>query len=163
LKKLIFDASLCTGCRSCELACSFKHERFFSPALSRIRIVRNDEDGYDVPTGCEHCEDAPCIAVCPTKAITRDGETGAVILNMDLCIGCKQCMTVCPFGAIIYDPERKVFIKCNLCEGDPECVKWCFTRAIKWEEPSEISRDQRLKQAERKMKVMADEGQRGGG
>jgi Fe-S-cluster-containing hydrogenase component 2 len=163
LKKLIFVSDLCTGCKACELACSFKHEKLFSPALSRIRIVRNDEDGFDIPTGCEQCEDAPCMVVCPTKALTRDGETGVVLLNMDLCIGCKQCMTVCPFGAIVYDPSTGRFLKCEYCDGDPECVKWCFTQAVRWEEPAEVSRDQRAKHADRKMKAMVEDRSEGGG
>lgn len=130
--KLIFNAELCTGCRACELACSFQCEGVFAPSKSRIRIVKMDEDGIDVPVGCEHCEDAVCMMVCPVKALSRDESTGAVLLDDEVCIGCKECMVVCPFGAIYYDEEKRVFFKCDLCGGDPECVKWCFTKAIEY-------------------------------
>lgn len=132
--KLIFNAELCTGCRACELACSFHCEGIFAPSKSRIRVVKMDEDGIDVPVGCEHCEDAVCMMVCPVKALSRDATTGAVLLDDSICIGCKECMVVCPFGAIFYDEDRRIFYKCDLCGGDPECVKWCFTKAIEYTE-----------------------------
>jgi Fe-S-cluster-containing hydrogenase component 2 len=132
LRKLIFDPELCTGCRACELACSFINEGVFSPAKARIRVVKFDRDGIDVPVGCEHCEDAPCMIACPVRAIYRDEDTYAVTLDPELCIGCKRCLIVCPFGAIGFDEERKIFFKCDLCRGDPECVKWCFTQAVRY-------------------------------
>jgi Fe-S-cluster-containing hydrogenase component 2 len=132
LKKLIFDPELCTGCRACELACSFINEGVFSPAKARIRVVKFDRDGIDVPVGCEHCEDAPCMIACPVRAIYRDEDTYAVTLDPELCIGCKRCLIVCPFGAIGFDEERKIFFKCDLCRGEPECVKWCFTQAVRY-------------------------------
>lgn len=131
---LIFDANLCTGCRACELACSFHCEGVFQPSKSRIRIVKLDEDGIDVPVGCEHCEDAVCIAVCPVKAIKRDERIYAVLIDSSICIGCKECMVACPFGAIQFDEEKRIFYKCDICEGEPECVKWCFTKAIQYSE-----------------------------
>jgi Fe-S-cluster-containing hydrogenase component 2 len=130
--KLIFNYEMCTGCRACELACSFLKEGTFSPSNSRIRIVRIDEEGLDIPIGCEHCDDAPCITACPTRALSIDSETQAVVLNPDFCIGCKQCMVICPFGAIHYDDKRKIFYKCDLCDGTPECVKWCVTGGIEY-------------------------------
>jgi carbon-monoxide dehydrogenase iron sulfur subunit len=132
--KLIFNYENCTGCRACELACSFHKEGVFAPSKSRIKVVRIDEEGIDIPIGCEQCDDAPCITICPTKALSRDLETDAVLLNMDKCIGCKQCMVVCPFGAISYNKIKKTFYKCDLCDGDPECVKWCLTGAIEYHE-----------------------------
>ncbi|MFH1422306.1 MAG: 4Fe-4S dicluster domain-containing protein [Planctomycetota bacterium] len=135
--RLIYDARLCTGCRACELACSFVSEGVFSPAKSRIRVVRMDSEGIDVPIGCTHCEDAPCELVCPVKAISRDTTTGAVVIDSDVCIGCKQCVTVCPFAAVHIDVKKRVIYKCDLCQGDPECVKWCFTEAIIYTETPE--------------------------
>jgi Fe-S-cluster-containing hydrogenase component 2 len=79
--KLLFNPELCTGCRACELACSFFCEGIFSPSKSRIRVVRIDEEGIDVPVGCEHCDSAVCMLVCPVKAMVEDRATGAIILN----------------------------------------------------------------------------------
>ncbi|MCK5547645.1 MAG: 4Fe-4S dicluster domain-containing protein [Thermoplasmata archaeon] len=137
--KFVLDADLCTGCRACELACSFVKEGVFAPSKSRIRVVKVDEEGIDVPVGCEHCDDAPCITVCPTNALYKD-DIGAVLLNDDKCIGCKQCVLVCPFGAIYYDDDKKRFYKCDLCDGEPECARWCFTGAISLEDLGKLAR-----------------------
>lgn len=157
MPKLTFNAEFCTGCRACELACSFKCDGVFSPAKSRIRVVKMDEEGIDVPVGCEHCDDAPCILVCPVKAITEDKETGAVILNQDTCIGCKECLAVCPFGAIHYDEARKIFYKCDLCGGEPECVKWCETKAVNYySDLDDLLRDRRTRRAEMTSSAMSE-------
>lgn len=150
MKALIFDASLCTGCRACELACSFKCEGEFKPSVSRIQVVKNDEYGVDVPIGCEHCDDAPCATVCPARALRRDETTGAIVHDPNLCIRCRQCLTACPFAAVHYDSIKRMIYKCDLCRGEPECVKWCFTGAVKATENIEkIMRKRLLDHAEK--------------
>ncbi len=150
--KFVLDPELCTGCRACELACSFAKEGVFSPTKSRIRVVKIDHEGVDVPVGCEHCDDAPCIVVCPVKALFRD-ERDAVQLDNDRCIGCKQCVLACPFGAVHYDEESRQFLKCDLCEGDPECAKWCFTGAIALKDMGHVSRKKHRSKAEEFIKI----------
>ncbi len=157
-KKLFFNPAHCTGCRACEVACSFKKEKVFSPELSRIRVVKLDEDGVDIPTGCEHCEAAPCILICPVRALRRKAETGAVVVDQDACIGCKQCMVVCPFGAIHFDCSRKAIFKCDLCDGDPECVKWCFTGGVTFGETAELPARKRHRTAHRHVKAQSSQG-----
>ncbi|UCH88495.1 MAG: 4Fe-4S dicluster domain-containing protein [Thermoplasmata archaeon] len=155
--KLVFNSELCTGCRACELACSFKHERLFSPHLARIRVVRVDEEGIDVPTGCEQCEVAACIAVCPVRAIYVDPETDGVIIDYDRCIGCKECMTACPFGAVHYNRAKGIFYKCDLCGGDPECVKWCVTGGVQYiTDLDTVLQLKRTKTAERALRSIAE-------
>ncbi|RLF11493.1 MAG: 4Fe-4S dicluster domain-containing protein [Thermoprotei archaeon] len=154
MKKLVFRPERCTGCRACELACSFFCDGVFSPTRSRIRVVRIDEEGIDVPIGCAHCDNAPCMLVCPSPlAMYRDKDTGAVVINVDACIGCRSCMLICPFGAINHDAEKGFCYKCDLCHGDPECVKWCFTKAIEYVEDEEIRRSKRSRVAEEVAKV----------
>jgi Fe-S-cluster-containing hydrogenase component 2 len=157
MPKLTFNAENCTGCRACELACSFHHEDIFSPSKSRIRVVKIDEEGIDVPVGCEHCDSAVCMLVCPVKALTEDKNTGAIILNPDICIGCKQCLAVCPFGAIHYDEEKRVFYKCDLCAGEPECVKWCETKAITYSDTLDpLLRTKRTRRAEKTARALSE-------
>jgi len=156
MKKLVFNPELCTGCRSCEVACSFKKEKLFCPEKSRIRIVKIDEEGVDVPTGCEHCESASCQMVCPVRAIKRNSSTGAVQIDADKCIGCKQCLVVCPFGAIHFDPEKKTVFKCDLCDGDPECVKWCYTGGVTYGEMAALPQKRRHTTAKRHLHVQTE-------
>ena len=161
MPKLTFNAEFCTGCRACELACSFRCDGVFSPAKSRIRVVKMDEEGIDVPVGCEHCDNAPCETVCPVQATAQSAEglktTGAIILNHDICIGCKECLAVCPFGAIHYDEDRKIFYKCDLCGGEPECVKWCETKAVNYySDLDDLLRDKRTRRAETTSRAMSE-------
>ncbi|MGQ9582210.1 MAG: 4Fe-4S dicluster domain-containing protein [Thermoplasmatota archaeon] len=147
MKRLFIDPALCTGCRACEVACSFKKEGVFGPELSRVRVVKLDEEGLDIPIGCEHCDPAPCVAICPVRALRRRPETGAVVLDGDRCIGCKQCAVACPFGAIHIHPGTLRVFKCDLCDGDPECVKWCFTGALRFCEGEGVPREKRHERA----------------
>jgi len=95
--------------------------------------VRLEWKGIDFPLGCHQCDPASCIAACPTTALTREQGTGAVLHDPDHCIGCKQCVVVCPNQAIHYDPARLELYKCDTCGGDPKCVQWCETEALRWE------------------------------
>ncbi len=129
-KFLAIDADLCTGCRSCEMACSLKHDNQCSPQMSRIRIQKFGDVGVSVPIVCVHCGDPVCEKVCPTGARMRNVETGAVITNEKVCIGCKSCSYACPFSAPIYHPAKQKMITCDLCEGDPQCARACTPKAL---------------------------------
>jgi Fe-S-cluster-containing hydrogenase component 2 len=124
------DGKLCTGCAMCELVCSHHHEGCYSPRLSRIRLVRFEDRGVSVPTTCAYCERPACEQVCPTGAFTRDAATGAARVNEARCIGCKECVTVCPLGAIDLHPTHGIPMRCDLCDGDPACVEVCPTGAL---------------------------------
>ncbi len=130
-KILISNPSKCTGCRVCESVCSLFHEDECNPAKSRIRIMRWELDGIDVPVVCLTCDDPVCIVTCPMNALKKDPLTGAVITNEKKCVGCSLCFTMCPFGGASLTPERKV-IRCDLCQGDPSCVKLCQTKALQY-------------------------------
>lgn len=130
-KVLTIQPHLCTGCRSCEMACSLKHEDVCSPVLSRIRILKWGEVAVSVPLVCQHCEEPLCEKACPTGARVRNGKTGAMVTNTEICIGCRSCIHACPFGAPIPHPAGKS-ISCDLCEGDPECALACTPGALKY-------------------------------
>ncbi|MHC1564529.1 MAG: 4Fe-4S dicluster domain-containing protein [Candidatus Hecatellaceae archaeon] len=134
-KVLLVDPNKCTGCRICEAACSLHKEKSCSPTKSRIHVLRWEAEGVDIPVVCWHCEDAPCERVCPVRAIYRNAETGAMLVDHSLCIGCRECMAVCPFGGVTMSETGKM-VKCDLCEGDPFCVKLCPTGAIEYAKPS---------------------------
>lgn len=129
-KVLIINPEECTNCRICELACSFVKTREFNPAVSRVKILKAEAEGVHCPMVCMNCEEPPCQVVCPVEAIVRDPKTGGVVIREDVCIGCRACTIVCPYGAISMDPRRRIAVKCDLCQGDPECAKMCPTDAI---------------------------------
>ncbi len=121
------DSRLCVGCKQCELVCSLTKTGTFNPHKARIRVTRNQVKGNYVPGICYHCKQPKCQQACPEDALKRDIETGAVVLNESLCSGCRACVVACPFGAVQVDPDGNI-LKCDLCGGDPTCVKYCSER-----------------------------------
>jgi Fe-S-cluster-containing hydrogenase component 2 len=122
---LIVDSGKCTGCRKCELACSFEKEGVFNPALSRIWIEEIGFPGVPVPLICHQCTNAPCAEACPADAINLDDKTGAYVVDADTCTGCEACVEACPWGAIEMHPDSGLAFKCDLCGGEPKCIEAC--------------------------------------
>ncbi len=135
-KKLFALQNLCTDCKICEVACSLVHseEGELSPAGARLKIehaprVRASEGGFGfMPAICHHCANPPpCAEVCPTDAFYYDPATYAAIIDQSKCIQCMECVPACPFDTVYVSPGGEV-LKCDLCGGDPVCVKVCATR-----------------------------------
>jgi Fe-S-cluster-containing dehydrogenase component len=68
---------------------------------------------------------------------------GVVKIDYDKCIGCRMCVAACPFGAMNFDSVAKKVAKCDLCDGDPECVKFCFYKTLTFVDESELATDKR--------------------
>jgi len=153
-KVLVIDYEKCTGCRICELVCSVKHEGVSNPARSRMKIVKWEMEGRYVPMSCQQCESAPCQAVCPVKAISRDENLNRVDIDYDICIGCRMCVAICPFGSMAFDTLAKKVIKCDLCDGDPLCVKFCDVDAVQYVDASEQSIIKQVAAAEKWSGIM---------
>jgi anaerobic carbon-monoxide dehydrogenase iron sulfur subunit len=130
IKLVAVDPDKCTGCRLCEMACSFRHAQECNSTKSRIRILHGKEWAFDFPLLCMQCAEAPCVESCPTNALHRDEGAGVVLHDVDLCSGCEQCVSACPVQALSVDAEQMIVFKCDLCGGDPECVKWCTRGAL---------------------------------
>lgn len=133
-KILTLAPEKCTGCRTCELACSFQHEQEFRPSSSRVSVFTWESVGISVPMMCLQCDSAACMKVCPVGAISKS-ETGAMVINQSRCIQCKMCITACPFGNTTYDQVSCKIMKCDLCDGDPACARFCPSGAITYQEP----------------------------
>ena len=104
---IVVDYNKCVGCGTCEMVCSLSHDDICSPALSRMRVVRQEREGYNVPITCSTCEKPACLNVCPVGAISRNKETDMIEIDAYRCIGCRQCVRACPFGHMNYNFERR--------------------------------------------------------
>jgi len=148
-KVLHVDHQKCTGCQLCELVCAVSHDGISNPARSRIRVVKWEAEGLYIPMTCQQCQDAPCLNVCPVKAISRNEELARVAVDYDVCIGCRSCVSACPFGAMIFNPTDRQVFKCDLCDGDPQCARFCEVKAVDFIESDKVSINKRRKAAER--------------
>jgi Fe-S-cluster-containing dehydrogenase component len=130
-RSIVFDKKTCMGCHSCEVACKQEHNLGVGPRL--VRVIEESPDFF--PIYCHHCAKAPCSEACPVDAISRN-ERGIVLIDNDICIGCRECMDACPFGAMQFDDSKEVAVKCDLCvhrlaEGlKPACMGVCPTGSI---------------------------------
>lgn len=125
----------CCGCHACEVACKQEHQLGVGPRLIRV----NEKSPFFIPVYCRHCAKPPCRDVCPVEAIYRN-DRGLVLIKGEDCIGCRECVTACPFGAMQFDEEKETAVKCDLCldrieQGlAPACSQICPTRCIVWGE-----------------------------
>ncbi len=148
MKRLYVRPELCTGCKTCELACAVEHSRSknllgamleASPPHPRLYVEATLLAPFEVfktPLTCRHCDPAPCIAACIPQAMYRTAD--GVVINVggkNACIACGMCVIMCPFGVIGRGPApdgRIMALKCDLCPGRaaPACVDACPTGAL---------------------------------
>jgi Fe-S-cluster-containing dehydrogenase component len=138
---VVVDKKLCSGCRTCEAVCTnYNSQGRASSSLARV-ILEKDYLKVDYETNtCFQCVEPLCLDACPVDAIVIDKKSGtnARIIDEQVCIGSKDCIDAC--GSIFtpprprYDVDRKVAVKCHLCFGSPQCVKFCPYGALqfKW-------------------------------
>lgn len=143
-----FDADRCTGCKTCELACKDYKDLGTDVNFRRIYEYAGGEwlpqpngcwnhnvFAYYVSISCNHCENPACVSVCPTGAMHKNAD-GFVIVDEQLCIGCRYCHMACPYDAPQYDAQKGHMTKCDGCysrvqEGKkPICVDACPLRAL---------------------------------
>ena len=129
-KVLVFEPKKCIGCRLCEQMCVMTHFKVTNPKKSRIRIIRDDEKQLDSAIYCHSCVDAKCIEACEFDALSRDSETGAILVNEGNCVACSKCIEECPYDHPIMLPSEDYVLICDLCNGSPACVEICPENAI---------------------------------
>lgn len=135
--RFVVTPNRCTGCRTCELACSFAHSIDNKPGRSRIYPLAAGFPDLFVPVVCLQCEDPACVKSCLVNAIKFNEETGAYEINHNICVKCMACVAACPFGCSLHDKIHDLVIKCDLCQGDPVCAHFCPTKALEWK-PIEV-------------------------
>lgn len=132
-KMLMIHPEKCTGCRNCELACAFSHDGAnIRLRTTRVHVYSWEREGFSVPLMCQQCDNAACMAVCPTGALTREGPGSVVNWDTNKCIRCRMCTLACPFGCIAYDAASSSILKCDQCGGSPSCAKACPVEALEW-------------------------------
>lgn len=122
---VIANPDSCSGCRICQMICSLTHEGVIDVEKSRIRVTSDPFRGTSTIVVCRQCHDAPCYYACPESAIKLDQTNGTVVIDEERCNGCLRCVEACSFDAIQFSEADHNAYKCDLCGGDPECVKWC--------------------------------------
>lgn len=160
---VLAEPGKCTGCRACELACFAAHQKgvaktvgtVTTPVVPNLYLTRTET--IKMPVQCHHCENAPCLQSCLPGALER--VNGAVALNPQKCIGCRNCALACPFGAIQIAganilPElagHAPVFKCDLCpdrENGPACVATCPNEALRLVDTEEELRAKRIQASE---------------
>lgn len=135
----IIDNRRCIGCHACTVACKSEHRVPVGVNRTWVKYIEkgefpNSRRLFSVMR-CNHCDDAPCVEICPVTALYRRPD-GIVDFDNRRCIGCKACMQACPYDALYIDPETSTAAKCNYCAHridrglEPACVNVCPTQAI---------------------------------
>jgi Fe-S-cluster-containing dehydrogenase component len=135
----LIDNRRCIGCHACSVACKAEHEVPLGVARTWVKYVEKgsfpETRRTFTVTRCNHCDDAPCVEICPTTALFKRRD-GIVDFDPRRCIGCKACMQGCPYDALYIDPRTETAAKCNYCAHrvevglEPPCVTVCPTQAI---------------------------------
>ncbi len=129
-RRLVAHSERCTGCLTCQLACSLQHEGFCSPSWARLHVMEAArEQGFELAV-CLQCEDAPCAAACVNGAFVA--ADGLWTIDRDACTGCGLCQDACTEGVLTMDPEDGLAMRCDLCGGSPRCAAYCETGALEW-------------------------------
>jgi Fe-S-cluster-containing dehydrogenase component/formate-dependent nitrite reductase membrane component NrfD len=133
------DQRKCIGCHACTVACKAEHDVPIGVYRTWVKYIEKGEfpnsRRYFLVNRCNHCDNAPCVAICPTKALYKRKD-GIVDFDSSRCIGCKSCMQACPYDALYIDPYSHTAAKCNYCAHrtevgmEPACVVVCPTHAI---------------------------------
>ena len=140
------DVKRCIGCFSCESHCKSKNNLPVGPRFCQLimvgpKLVNNLPRTANIFMPCFHCEDPWCVAACPTGAMQKRAKDGIVFVEESLCVGCKSCITACPWGTPQWNPETGKAVKCDYCmdrvdEGlEPACVTKCITKCLHFGEP----------------------------
>lgn len=146
MKRVYAIEAWCVNCRRCEVACKTFHSKSKNPVKAfslespapqnRIRVEGGP--ALSIAVNCRHCAHPKCVEGCISGAMSKDPSTGVVTSDPVKCVGCRTCVSMCPFGAVKVDagPAKDIAFKCDLCgepqgtPGNPNCVEACPNKAL---------------------------------
>jgi len=150
-KVLLIDLDNCIRCHACEIACRQEHGLTYETKSRWCRVITieprwiNQELHMDfIPMICFQCDNPICAYFCPVNAISKK-EEGVVVIDEEVCNGCKLCIYGCPFGAMFSNETKNVTGKCDLCTSrihsdiEPACVQHCIGGALQFESQKELT------------------------
>lgn len=149
MRILAIDREKCTGCGICQTICSIAKKGAAQPSEARIRVRQDRKKMLQVVTVCQHCVEPACQSACLMECIHKNPVTGLVIRDQRKCFACSACAVACPISAPVLDSDQDVLVSCDLCNGDPACIKVCPHNAIHYEEIGQISEQTRTTQGMR--------------
>lgn len=133
---LMTNPTTCVGCRTCEIVCSLSHDGICQPNIARIHTVYDPLHSLSklcaMPYACKQCNMADCYLACEYDALVLDKKTGARVIDPEKCQACGECFAACPWDMVVHNEAKDTYSKCDLCGGDPQCVKYCPADAIKF-------------------------------
>jgi Fe-S-cluster-containing dehydrogenase component len=156
---LFQDVKKCIGCRACEVACKVNKDLAPGPKPTQIievgpRLAGGRARAAYTFMPCFHCENPWCTAACPTGAMYERPADGVVCVDPELCVGCKACISACPWGAPQWNPEEGKAVKCDYCRDrldqglQPACVTVCVTSCLSFGRAEEMPPIRRVRHAE---------------
>lgn len=150
------DSRACIGCKACQTACKDKNDLPVGVNWRKVleftggswkaegnNLVPENVFAYYLTVSCQHCENPPCMPVCPTSAISKDKD-GIVNIDPAKCMGCQYCSWACPYGAPQFGKKGEPMSKCDMCadlraiDQNPACVDACPLRALEWGDMAEL-------------------------
>jgi len=135
---IAFHPEKCNGCNDCVTACAQIKEGTDNPIHSRVKIVQDTDDSSFGLSLCRQCGNPDCVTNCPAAALSKNEDTGVIERDKYKCVNCLICTLACPYAGITFNTITNEVMKCDMCDGDPACVKACKPGALEFKTEAEI-------------------------
>lgn len=142
----LLDQRYCIGCQGCQTACEARNNSKPGESLRTAESFEKKDKGPYLTIACSHCEKPACLENCPVGAISKDAENGIVSTDIKACVGCKTCISACPYNAPKFNKDKFVSFKCDFCKDrlkageEPACVEACPVKVLTYGDLEELDK-----------------------